>query len=51
MTGWSVWEIEWDGKDENGHVVPCGMYVMEVEGQFNTEPTYERINRPVVVIK
>ena len=51
FTGWSVWDIEWDGKDENGHVVPYGIYIMRVEGKFKTEPTYERINRPVVVIK
>ena len=41
----------WDGTDDHGHVVPYGIYVMRVEAKFKTEPTYERVNRPVVVIK
>jgi len=44
-------QIEWDGTDEDGNVVPYGIYVMRIEARFKTEPTFERINRPVVVIK
>jgi hypothetical protein len=51
FTGWLQGSIDWDGTDENGHVVPYGIYVMRVEAKFKTEPTYERVNRPVVVIK
>ena len=41
----------WDGKDDHGNVVPYGIYVMRVEAKFRTQPTYERVNIPVVVIK
>ena len=51
FTGWLRGSIDWDGTDENGHVVPYGIYVMSLEAKFKTEPTYERVNRPVVVIK
>ena len=44
-------KVTWDGKDSEGKVVPYGIYVMRVEARFKTEPTFERVNRPVVVIK
>ncbi len=44
-------QIDWDGTDMHGNVVPYGIYVMRVEAKFKQQPTYERINRPVVVIK
>ncbi len=44
-------QITWDGTDMHGEVVPYGIYVMRVEAKFEQQPTYERINRPVVVIK
>jgi hypothetical protein len=50
-TGRTPAQIVWDGTDENGEVVPYGIYVMRVEARFDTEPTFERVNRPVVVIK
>jgi hypothetical protein len=43
--------VVWDGADKEGNVVPYGIYVMRVEAKFKTEPTFERVNRPVVVIK
>ena len=50
-TGRTFLQITWDGTDTNGHVVPYGLYVMRVEAKFKTEPTFERVNRPVAVIK
>ena len=50
-TGRTPAQVVWDGTDENGEVVPYGIYVMRVEARFDTEPTFERVNRPVVVIK
>ncbi|MBD3367306.1 MAG: hypothetical protein GF405_03890 [Candidatus Eisenbacteria bacterium] len=50
-TGRTPAQIVWDGTDENGEVVPYGIYVMRIEARFDTEPTFERVNRPVVVIK
>jgi len=50
-TGRTPVSITWDGTDETGHVVPYGIYVMRVEAKFKTQPTFERVNRPVVVIK
>jgi flagellar hook assembly protein FlgD len=41
----------WDGADDHGNVVPYGIYIMRVEAKFKTEPTYERVNIPVVIIK
>jgi hypothetical protein len=32
-------------------VVPYGIYVMRMEAKFKTEPTFERVNIPVVIIK
>jgi len=43
--------VAWDGTDAEGNVVPYGIYVMRVEAKFKTEPTFERVNRPVAVIK
>jgi hypothetical protein len=51
FTGRSPRTIDWDGTDAEGNVVPYGIYVMRVEAKFRTEPTFERVNRPVVVIK
>jgi hypothetical protein len=50
-TGRTPVVIPWDGTDETGRVVPYGIYVMRVEAKFKTQPTYERVNKPVVVIK
>jgi hypothetical protein len=50
-TGRTPVVIPWDGTDTNGRVVPYGIYVMRVEAKFKTQPTYERVNIPVVVIK
>ncbi|MBN2564575.1 MAG: hypothetical protein JXB46_02575, partial [Candidatus Eisenbacteria bacterium] len=50
-TGRTPAKVTWDGKDSEGGVVPYGIYVMRVEAKFKTEPTFERVNRPVVVIK
>jgi len=44
-------QMVWDGTDMNGNVVPYGIYVMRVEAKFKTEPTFERVNRPLAVIK
>jgi hypothetical protein len=41
----------WDGKDDHGYDVPYGIYVMRVEAKFKTQPTYERVNIPVVIIR
>jgi hypothetical protein len=43
--------IMWDGRDDNGNMVPYGIYIMRVEAQFKVEPRYERQNIAVVVIK
>lgn len=50
-TGGTPVEIVWDGKDEDGHVVPYGLYVMRVEAKFKTSPIYERVNAAVAVLK
>ncbi|MBD3348330.1 MAG: hypothetical protein GF400_03920 [Candidatus Eisenbacteria bacterium] len=50
-TGRTPVQMVWDGKDMNGEVVPYGIYIMRVEAKFKTEPTFERVNKPVVVIK
>jgi hypothetical protein len=50
-TGRTLGEIIWDGTDEHGHVVPYGIYIMRVEAKFKTSPTYERVNKPVVIVK
>ncbi len=50
-TGRSQHTMTWDGTDVEGNVVPYGIYVMRVEARFKTEPTFERVNRPVVIIK
>jgi hypothetical protein len=50
-TGRTPASVSWDGTDRHGNVVPYGIYVMRVEAKFKTEPTFERVNRPVVIIK
>ncbi len=50
-TGRTPMQVVWDGTDTNGNVVPYGIYVMRVEAKFKTEPTFERVNRPIAVIK
>jgi hypothetical protein len=50
-TGGTPVEIVWDGKDEDGHTVPYGLYVMRVEAKFKTSPIYERVNAAVAVVK
>ena len=50
-TGRSQHTMTWDGTDVDGNIVPYGIYVMRVEARFKTEPTFERVNKPVVVIK
>ncbi|MFH1314135.1 MAG: glucodextranase DOMON-like domain-containing protein [Candidatus Eisenbacteria bacterium] len=43
--------IDWDGKDDNGRVVPYGIYILRVEARFKVAPNLERENKAVVVIK
>ncbi len=43
--------IPWDGKDDNGRVVPYGIYVIRVEVRFKVAPYNERQNIAVAVIK
>jgi hypothetical protein len=50
-TGRTPHTVSWDGTDAGGHVVPYGIYVMRLEAKFKTEPTFERVNRPVAIIK
>lgn len=50
-TGRTPIQVTWDGKDEGGHVVPYGLYVMRVEAKFKTSPIYERVNAAVAVVK
>ncbi len=50
-TGRTPAQVVWDGTDMNGNVVPYGIYVMRVEARFKTEPLFERVNRPVAIIK
>ena len=50
-TGRTFLQMTWDGTDMNGNVVPYGLYVMRLEAKFKTEPTFERVNRPVAVIR
>ncbi len=41
-----LWDV-WDGRDESGHPVPPGVYVLRVV----IEPNLSRITRPVVVVR
>jgi hypothetical protein len=50
-TGRTPAKVTWDGKDSEGRIVPYGIYVMRMEAKFKTEPTFERVNIPVAVIK
>jgi hypothetical protein len=43
--------ITWDGKDEDGRVVPYGIYIMRFEVRDNVENRTERTNAAVAVIK
>ncbi|MBN1503599.1 MAG: hypothetical protein JW952_00880 [Candidatus Eisenbacteria bacterium] len=43
--------VTWDGKDENGRVVPYGIYVMRFEAVDQEYQRAERFNEAVVVIK
>ena len=43
--------IPWDGKDDDGNVVPYGIYVARVEVRFKVAPNLERVNIAVVVLK
>ena len=43
--------VTWDGKDENGRVVPYGIYVMRFEAIDQEYNRAERFNEAVVVIK
>jgi flagellar hook assembly protein FlgD len=51
FTGRTPITRDWDGTDQHGNVVPYGIYIMRLEAKFKTEPTFERVNRPVVIIK
>jgi hypothetical protein len=51
FTGRLPVRLVWDGKDEDGHAVPYGLYVMRVEAKFKTAPTFERVNAAVAVLK
>jgi flagellar hook assembly protein FlgD len=44
-------DITWDGKDDQGNIVPYGIYVARVEVRFKVAPNLERINIAVVVLK
>jgi len=43
--------VTWDGRDENGRVVPYGIYVMRFESIDDEFKRPERFNEAVVVIK
>jgi hypothetical protein len=49
--GRNVLDIPWDGKDDNGNIVPYGIYIARIEVRFKVAPNLERVNVPVVVIK
>jgi hypothetical protein len=49
--GRNAFEIVWDGTDDDGDVVPYGIYVARVEVRFKVEPRNERKNIPIVLIK
>ena len=49
--GRNAFEIVWDGTDDDGDLVPYGIYVARVEVRFKVEPLNERKNIPIVVIK
>ena len=39
--------IHWDGRDQNGELVPPGIYIMRLV----LEPNVSRLTRPVVVVR
>jgi hypothetical protein len=43
--------LVWDGKDDEGRVVPYGIYIMRFEARDNAENRTERTNAAVAVIK
>jgi hypothetical protein len=49
--GRNSFEIAWDGRDDDGGIVPYGIYVARVEVRFKVAPYNERKNIPLVVIK
>jgi len=49
--GRNSFEIVWDGRDDEGELVPYGIYVARVEVRFKVAPYNERKNIPLVVIK
>jgi hypothetical protein len=50
-TGRNDFEIVWDGADDNGDIVPYGIYIIRVEVRFKVAPYNERQNIAVAVIK
>ncbi|MGQ9809894.1 MAG: glucodextranase DOMON-like domain-containing protein [bacterium] len=50
-TGRNDFAIPWDGRDDNGKIVPYGIYVIRVEVRFKIAPYNERQNIAVAVIK
>ncbi|MFH1219296.1 MAG: glucodextranase DOMON-like domain-containing protein [Candidatus Eisenbacteria bacterium] len=50
-TGRNAFEIIWDGRDDRGHTVPYGIYVVRVEVRFKVAPYNERENIGIAVIK
>jgi flagellar hook assembly protein FlgD len=49
--GRNVVDIRWDGKDDDGDIVPYGIYIARLEVRFKVAPNLERVNIAVVVIK
>jgi len=49
--GRNVVDIQWDGRDDQGNIVPYGIYIARLEVRFKVAPNLERVNIPVVVIK
>ena len=49
--GRNAFDIVWDGKDDNGQVVPYGIYILRVEVRFKVAPYNERQNIAVAVIR
>ncbi len=49
--GRNAFDIVWDGRDDNGEIVPYGIYILRVEVRFKVAPYNERQNIAVAVIK
>lgn len=51
QTGRNDFAIPWDGRDDQGKIVPYGIYIVRVEVRFKVAPYNERQNIAVAVIK